>query len=64
MEAAVLLLGEDVTKVLALGLRVVVLAVCWPEASLCERSSDDVSVPCGLAAVDGDSTGSDVLLLS
>ena len=63
-EAAVLVLAEAaVTKVLALGLRVVALAACWPEALLCAPSLEAAWASCVPASEDGDSAGSDACVL-
>ena len=69
-EAVVLMLAEAATEgLVALGLRVLVLATCWLEAllcapSLCAPSWEGAWVSCVPAAVDGDLAGSDACVLS
>lgn len=64
-EAVVLMLAEVATEgLVALGLRVLVLATCWLEELLCAPSWEGAWGSCVPAAVDGDSAGSDACVLS
>ena len=58
-----LVLAEAATEGLALGLRVVALAACWPEALLRAPSLEAAWASCVPVSVDGDSAGSDACVL-